>query len=84
MSYTIAGKKILNEHLALGIFGLYGLGGFLATRGGSEPKPAGGAAGGPKSVDPPINAASSDEEAFIKNFLAEAEGHGDKSGERLV
>lgn len=26
----------------------------------------------------------SDEEAFIKNFMAEAEGHGDKSGERLV
>lgn len=41
MSYNIAGKKVLSEHLVLGVFGAIGGGAFLATRGGGkEAKPA--------------------------------------------
>ncbi|CAO1636647.1 unnamed protein product [Sympodiomycopsis kandeliae] len=85
MSYTIAGKKILNEHMVLGIFGLYGIGGYLATRGGGEKKATASgvnATAGPKTNHPEFNASSSDEESFIKQFLAEAEG--DKNPQRQV
>ncbi|KAL9931617.1 hypothetical protein V8E36_009614 [Tilletia maclaganii] len=79
MSYTIFGQKVLNEHIALGVFGLYGGLAYLGTRGGGEKSaPAGSAA--PSVREPAINAGSSDEEAFIKQFLAEAEG----KKERLV
>ncbi|KAE8215301.1 hypothetical protein CF319_g2646 [Tilletia indica] len=80
MSYTIAGRKILNEHIALGTFALYGVLGFAATAGGDK-KAAGAAPGSSSSVrEPALNASSSDEEAFIKQFLADAEG----KNERLV
>ncbi|CDS00732.1 uncharacterized protein SPSC_05034 [Sporisorium scitamineum] len=80
MSYTIAGRKILNEHIALAVLGTYGAIAATQMGGSKEAKPS--AAGSPdaKVNEPPINASSSDEEAFIKQFLAEAEG---KSG-RLV
>ncbi|CAO1633456.1 unnamed protein product [Jaminaea pallidilutea] len=80
MSYTIAGKKILNEHLALGILGSLGVGGWYATRDGGDKKA--GATAGPKTNSPPIVASNSEEENFIKQFLAEAEG--DKSGQKMV
>ncbi|CAO1637687.1 unnamed protein product [Parajaminaea phylloscopi] len=83
MSYTIAGKKILNEHIALGVFGIFGLGGYLATRGDAKQASAGpNALAGPKTNGPPIGATSSDEESFIKQFIAEAEG--DKNPQRQV
>ena len=50
MSYTIAGKKVLSEHLVLGVFGALGGGAYLATRGGGkEAKPA-AAAGASESA----------------------------------
>ncbi|WFD33449.1 hypothetical protein MCUN1_000262 [Malassezia cuniculi] len=62
MSYTIAGKKVLSEHLVLGVFGAIGGGVFLATRGGGkEAKPAAA----------PAATSNADEEAFIKEFIAE-------------
>lgn len=62
-SYT--GVKILNEHLVLGVFGTIGAAAYFATRGEKKPeaqKPA-----------PQLNASSPDEEAFIKQFLSEAQ-----------
>ncbi|EPQ31001.1 uncharacterized protein PFL1_01190 [Pseudozyma flocculosa PF-1] len=82
MSYTIAGTKILNEYLVLGVLGTYAAIGYSKMAGGSsQPSPAGGASPDSKKAaapEPPINASSSDEEAFIKQFLAEAEGNGDR------
>ncbi|KAJ9473866.1 hypothetical protein PHBOTO_003930 [Pseudozyma hubeiensis] len=76
MSYTIAGRKILNEHIALAVLGTYGAIAATQMGGSKEAKPsAAGASPDAKAAnDPPINASSSDEEAFIKQFLAEAEG----------
>ena len=59
---SIAGRKILNEHLVLGIFGAYGLGGWYATRNGDAKAaaPAGAnATAGPKTNGPSFGAASS-------------------------
>ncbi|SPO28754.1 uncharacterized protein UTRI_04632 [Ustilago trichophora] len=77
MSYTIAGRKILNEHIALAVLGTYGV--IAASQMGGS-KDAKAPAGSPdaKANEPPINASSSDEEAFIKQFLAEAEGKGNR------
>ncbi|CAD6897415.1 unnamed protein product [Tilletia controversa] len=80
MSYTIAGRKILNEHIALGTFALYGALAFAATAGGGKDKSAAPGTASSASVrEPALNASTSDEEAFIKQFLAE-EG----KNERLV
>lgn len=38
MSYVIAGRRILNEHLALGVYALTGVGAYLAMSGDSKPK----------------------------------------------
>ncbi|CAD6504662.1 BgTH12-00168 [Blumeria graminis f. sp. triticale] len=68
--YTIAGRQIGSHVLAMctlsTIFGVT----YLSTR-GSKPK---------VTQSPPINASSSDEEAFIKNFLknTSAEEKGEK------
>ncbi|SNX85332.1 uncharacterized protein MEPE_04041 [Melanopsichium pennsylvanicum] len=80
MSYTIAGRKILNEHIALAVFGTYGAIAASQMGGSKDAKVASGSPDA-KVNDPPINASSSDEEAFIKQFLAEAEG---KGSDRLV
>ena len=40
MSYTIAGKKVLSEHIVLGLFGTIGAGVYFATRGSKDAKPA--------------------------------------------
>jgi len=37
---TIAGKKILNEYIALGVYGMTGLGAWAAMRGGNDKKAA--------------------------------------------
>ncbi|PWN47634.1 hypothetical protein IE53DRAFT_381986 [Violaceomyces palustris] len=83
MSYTIAGKKFLNEHVALAVLGTYGALGYLSS--GGDKKASASAPAGSKDASsvptPPINASSSDEEAFIKQFLAEAES---KDGQRQV
>jgi F-type H+-transporting ATPase subunit k len=47
----------------MGFIGAYVALGVWSTSGSSKPKP----------VEPPIKAASGDEEAFIKEFLAKAE-----------
>ncbi|KAJ2960431.1 hypothetical protein NQZ79_g4240 [Umbelopsis isabellina] len=61
--YVIAGKAVPNHVLAMGFIGAYAALGVWASSGSSKPKPA----------EPPIKAASGDEEAFIKEFLAKAE-----------
>ncbi|KAL2838364.1 hypothetical protein BJY01DRAFT_237492 [Aspergillus pseudoustus] len=53
--YAIAGRQIGSHHLALGILSSLFGGVYLATRGGSQAKPAA----------PPIKAESKDEETFI-------------------
>ncbi|KAN0065854.1 hypothetical protein ACQY0O_000985 [Thecaphora frezii] len=82
MSYTIAGTKILNEYLVLGVLGTY-TAIAVSKSGGKSGQATASSASSPDAKaapQPPINASSSDEEAFIKQFLAEAEGN----GERLV
>ncbi|WFD26122.1 hypothetical protein MNAN1_001097 [Malassezia nana] len=53
MSYTIAGKKVLSEHLVLGVFGTIGAAVYLSTSGGSKKK-----ADAKASPVAPINASS--------------------------
>jgi len=75
MSYVILGRAIKNEYLALGtLFGTAALA--LSFSGGSKQAPA------PTPGKPTLeqvketvkfNAGSSEEEQFIKNFIAEAE-----------
>jgi hypothetical protein len=48
---STTGKKILNEYIALGIYGLTGLGAWAATRGGSEAK-------APAAIDPKVQSTS--------------------------
>lgn len=52
----------------MGFIGAYAALGVWASSGSSKPKPA----------EPPIKAASGDEEAFIKEFLAKAESEDKK------
>ncbi|CAO3668502.1 unnamed protein product [Umbelopsis vinacea] len=66
--YVIAGKAVPNHILAMSFIGAYAALGVWATSGSSKPKPA----------EPPIKASSSDEEAFIKEFLAKAESEDKK------
>jgi F-type H+-transporting ATPase subunit k len=54
--------------LAMSFIGAYAALGVWATSGSSKPKTA----------EPPIKASSSDEEAFIKEFLAKAESEDKK------
>ncbi|KAK0528040.1 hypothetical protein OC834_003810 [Tilletia horrida] len=80
MSYTIAGRQVLNEHIALGTFAIIGGIAYAASSGGSKDKKAASSSTAASVREPAINASTSDEEAFIKQFLAEAEG----KNERLV
>ncbi|KAE8151826.1 hypothetical protein BDV25DRAFT_152193 [Aspergillus avenaceus] len=66
--YQIAGKQVGSHFLAMGVLGSLFGGVFLATRGGSQPKPAA----------PPIQASSKDEETFIQDFLKQVNGSGDE------
>ncbi|GAA5878715.1 hypothetical protein JCM3774_000483 [Rhodotorula dairenensis] len=62
MSYTILGKKVLNEYIALGVYGLTGLGAWAAMRGGSDKK-------ADASIQPTATATSDEEAAFLQNFI---------------
>ncbi|GAA5995290.1 ATP19 family protein [Rhodotorula paludigena] len=73
MSYTIAGKKILNEYLALGTFGITGLSAWAATRGGSNDKKV------DAKVEPKATATSDEEAAFLENFINDRVEHKEKA-----
>jgi len=73
MSYLVFGRAIKNEHLALGVLTTAFGSAFLATRGGKSDKPAAGMSPQKAKETVPINAGSSEEEDFIKNFIAAAE-----------
>ncbi|KAF8632841.1 hypothetical protein AX15_001647 [Amanita polypyramis BW_CC] len=73
MSYVILGRAVKNEYLSLGILTTAFGGAWLATRGGGNKSAA-----QPQSVEQAkasvsLNASSSEEEEFIKKFIAEAE-----------
>ncbi|KAH9822621.1 hypothetical protein DFH28DRAFT_949226 [Melampsora americana] len=67
MSYVIFGKKVLNEYLALGTFVAFGTGVTLSMRGGSK------STSQTEIPQPVIAASSKDEEAFIRDFVANME-----------
>ncbi|GLB39291.1 putative protein of unknown function (DUF2611) [Lyophyllum shimeji] len=74
MSYVIMGRAVKNEHLALGILTTVFGGAALAMRSKKkETPPANGQSIQQLKESVPINAGSSEEEQFIKNFIAEAE-----------
>ncbi|KNZ64262.1 hypothetical protein VP01_104g10 [Puccinia sorghi] len=66
MSYVILGKRVLNEHLAVGTLAVFGTGVALAMRGGSKTDKS-------QIPAPAINSSSKDEEAFIREFVANME-----------
>ncbi|SCZ97307.1 BZ3500_MvSof-1268-A1-R1_Chr4-2g07127 [Microbotryum saponariae] len=70
---TIAGKKILNEYIALGVFGMTGFGAWAATRGGDAK-----ATKIAESTSAKLNSSSEEEAAFIQNFINDLE-HQDKA-----
>ncbi|KAJ3793727.1 hypothetical protein GGU11DRAFT_798737 [Lentinula aff. detonsa] len=82
MSYVIFGRAIKNEYITLSVLGSVFGGAFLATRGGSKQEA--------KSATPsviervkeaiPLNAGSSEEEEFIRKYIAEAEKEASGSG----
>ncbi|GAA5963166.1 hypothetical protein JCM8115_001041 [Rhodotorula mucilaginosa] len=59
---TILGKKVANEYIALGVYGLTGLGAWAAMRGGSDKKVD-------AKVEPKATATSDEEAAFLQNFI---------------
>ncbi|KAF9003220.1 hypothetical protein BDQ17DRAFT_1355755 [Cyathus striatus] len=75
MSYQILGRAIKNEHIALGVLTTTFGAAWLSTRGGKTENKAvaRGSTVQQAKESVPINAGSSEEEAFIKNFIAEAE-----------
>ncbi|RIA99249.1 hypothetical protein C1645_684980 [Glomus cerebriforme] len=62
-SYLIAGRNVPTHYLAITTLATFGLGIFAVSRRAKSKKP----------TTPPINASSSDEEAFIKEFIKHAE-----------
>ncbi|KAK4046357.1 hypothetical protein OIV83_006138 [Microbotryomycetes sp. JL201] len=64
-------KKILNEYIALGVYGIVGLGAYAATRGGGKAKEN-------AQVEPKLNSSSEEEAAFLQNFINNLE-HEEKS-----
>ncbi|GAA5853101.1 hypothetical protein JCM8547_000201 [Rhodosporidiobolus lusitaniae] len=67
IAVTIAGKKILNEYIALGVYGLTGLGAWAAMRGDGKEKSA------PAAIDPKTQSTSAEEAAFLENFINDLE-----------
>ncbi|KAJ2785209.1 hypothetical protein H4R18_000660 [Coemansia javaensis] len=65
--FTIAGRKIATHHLVLGVLATYGLGISAAL-----PKTD-------KTKQPPINASSSEEDAFVQQFLKSVEEENNKT-----
>ncbi|GAA5849626.1 hypothetical protein JCM8208_001743 [Rhodotorula glutinis] len=74
MSYTIMGKKILNEYIALGVYGLTGLGVYASMSGGSSDKKVAS-----EQVDPKQSATSKEEAAFLENFINDRVEHKEKA-----
>ncbi|GAA5984438.1 hypothetical protein JCM10908_003346 [Rhodotorula pacifica] len=66
MSYTILGRKVANEYIALSVYGLTGLGAWAAMRGGSDKKVD-------AKVEPKATATSDEEAAFLQNFINDRE-----------
>ncbi|PLW16424.1 hypothetical protein PCANC_18976 [Puccinia coronata f. sp. avenae] len=66
MSYVIFGRRVLNEHLAVGTLAVFGTGVALAMRGDSKADKS-------KIPAPAISSSSKDEEAFIREFVANME-----------
>ncbi|MBW0483233.1 hypothetical protein O181_022948 [Austropuccinia psidii MF-1] len=67
MSYVILGRRVLNEHLALGTLVTFGTGVAFAMRGGSTST-------NKNEIPPPvITSSSKDEENFIREFVANME-----------
>ncbi|KAH9454543.1 hypothetical protein MJO28_007541 [Puccinia striiformis f. sp. tritici] len=66
MSYVIFGRRVLNEHLAVGTLAVFGTGVALAMRGGSKTDKS-------QIPAPAITSSSKDEEAFIREFVANME-----------
>ncbi|KWU41838.1 hypothetical protein RHOSPDRAFT_36606 [Rhodotorula sp. JG-1b] len=64
---TILGKKVANEYIALGVYGLTGLGAWAAMRGGSDKKVD-------AKVEPKATATSDEEAAFLQNFINDRYG----------
>ncbi|KAF8416977.1 hypothetical protein EV426DRAFT_624986 [Tirmania nivea] len=64
--FNILGRQVGSHYLAIATLGSTVLGSWLALRSGSKA----GASGKPV---PPLQAASADEESFIKDFLRAAE-----------
>ncbi|KIR30964.1 hypothetical protein I307_00777 [Cryptococcus deuterogattii 99/473] len=71
MSYTIAGRAIKNEYLALGTI-ISTIGIAVASTGGSD-KAAASSTPVPVSDDKTITGETPEEEDFIRQFVAEAE-----------
>ncbi|ADV19736.1 hypothetical protein I315_03892 [Cryptococcus gattii Ru294] len=71
MSYTIAGRAIKNEYLALGTI-ISTIGIAVASSGGSD-KAAASSAPVSVSDDKTITGETPEEEDFIRQFVAEAE-----------
>ncbi|GAA6012812.1 hypothetical protein JCM10207_005369 [Rhodosporidiobolus poonsookiae] len=63
---TILGRKVLNEYIALGVYGLTGLGAWAAMRGGSSEKKV-------PEIDPKVQSTSAEEAAFLENFINDLE-----------
>ncbi|GAA6056971.1 hypothetical protein JCM3770_001992 [Rhodotorula araucariae] len=74
MSYTILGKKILNEYIALGVYGLTGLGVYAAMSGGSNEKKV-----ATEHLDLKQAASSKEEAAFLENFINDRVEHKEKA-----
>ncbi|KAL7420370.1 hypothetical protein Q5752_005340 [Cryptotrichosporon argae] len=71
MSYTIAGRVIKNEYIAIGTI-LSTIGIAVASSSGGDKK-ATSSAPVPIANDTSISAGTSEEDAFIRQFVAEAE-----------
>lgn len=65
--FNIAGRKIANHHMVLGMLAIYGLGIKAAL-----PKQD-------KTQPPPINASTNEESKFIQDFLKAAEAEDKKT-----
>ncbi|KAK8844796.1 hypothetical protein IAR55_006646 [Kwoniella newhampshirensis] len=73
MSYTIAGRAIKNEYIALGtIFTTIGVA-LASTGGGDKSTASSSSTPVPVSDDKTISGDSPEEEDFIRQFVAEAE-----------
>jgi len=69
MSYVIFGKKIASEYLSIATLTTAGLGSWLAMRGKKSAEVAEKSSG-----EPQINAKSSAEEAFIRDYVKRESG----------